>query len=133
MGKDSNAHVGVSDDYGAYRNLFMRHQLCWSHPLRKFRDLRDSPSLPRDTVKYTKRTYEAFAKLYGSLQKILAEENEHYENTKEWRALLIARKQEKLEKAFHCLSIIHSKDPQKLKTLKMSLQKNQRAYFTCLS
>jgi transposase len=27
--------IGVSDDYGAYKNLFNEHQLCWAHLLRK--------------------------------------------------------------------------------------------------
>ena len=27
--------VGVTDDYGAYRALFLDHQLCWAHLLRK--------------------------------------------------------------------------------------------------
>ena len=27
--------IGVSDDYGAYKNLFDEHQLCWAHLLRK--------------------------------------------------------------------------------------------------
>jgi transposase len=27
--------IGVSDDYGAYKNLFKTHQLCWAHLLRK--------------------------------------------------------------------------------------------------
>ena len=27
--------IGVSDDYGAYKNLFEAHQLCWAHLLRK--------------------------------------------------------------------------------------------------
>ena len=27
--------IGVSDDYGAYRLLFLEHQLCWAHLLRK--------------------------------------------------------------------------------------------------
>ena len=133
MGKDANAHVGVSDDYGAYRNLFGRHQLCWAHPLRKFRDLKDSPSLPKEKVKYAECTYKAFAHLYKNLQETLTEENDHYTKTKEWRTLILTKKQKKFENAFHKLSIIHPKDPQKLKTLKASLQKNQQSYFTCFS
>ena len=27
--------IGVSDDYGAYKNLFEEHRLCWAHLLRK--------------------------------------------------------------------------------------------------
>jgi len=29
------AGTGVSDDYAVYDDIFERHQLCWSHPLRK--------------------------------------------------------------------------------------------------
>lgn len=32
--------VGVTDDYGAYRSLFLDHQLCWAHLLRKAIKLR---------------------------------------------------------------------------------------------
>ena len=31
----SFAGIGVTDDYGAYRDLFLEHQLCWAHLLRK--------------------------------------------------------------------------------------------------
>jgi transposase len=27
--------IGVTDDYGAYKSLFSRHQLCWAHLIRK--------------------------------------------------------------------------------------------------
>ena len=29
------AGIGVTDDYGAYQNLFTQHQLCWAHLIRK--------------------------------------------------------------------------------------------------
>jgi hypothetical protein len=38
----SEESVGISDDYGAYKNLFKYHQLCWAHPYRKLRDLAKS-------------------------------------------------------------------------------------------
>ena len=78
MGKDSARHVGVSDDYGAYRNTFQKHQLCWAHPLRKFRDLSESDSLEGEKCELCKRTYESFRILYGSLRELLEKENEHY-------------------------------------------------------
>src|SRR3989344_4425841 len=34
--------VGISDDYGAYKNAFPEHQLCWAHPQRKLRDMAES-------------------------------------------------------------------------------------------
>ncbi|MEL7067890.1 MAG: transposase [Cyanobacteria bacterium J06581_3] len=32
---DAFMGIGVTDDYGAYRALFLEHQLCWAHLLRK--------------------------------------------------------------------------------------------------
>jgi len=29
------AGIGVTDDYGAYKNMFTKHQLCWAHLIRK--------------------------------------------------------------------------------------------------
>jgi len=29
------AGIGVTDDYGAYQNMFTQHQLCWAHLIRK--------------------------------------------------------------------------------------------------
>jgi len=34
--------IGISDDYGAYKNSFAEHQLCWAHPQRKLRDIAES-------------------------------------------------------------------------------------------
>ena len=34
--------IGISDDYGAYKNSFAEHQLCWAHPQRKLRDMAES-------------------------------------------------------------------------------------------
>jgi len=46
QGKDPPAEqVAITDDYGAYKNPFKKHQLCWSHPHRKLRDLKDSEKL----------------------------------------------------------------------------------------
>ena len=84
-GKDSNPGVDVTDDYGAYRNTFEKHQLCWAHPLRKFRDLADSPSLTSEKVILCKKTYEAFRECYTELRKLLDEGNGCYKKTGEWK------------------------------------------------
>lgn len=44
LGEDFDGFV-VSDDYGAYRKL-KKHQLCWAHLLRKFRDMAYSGEIP---------------------------------------------------------------------------------------
>ena len=52
--------VGVSDDYGAYDNIFKNHALCWAHPLRKFRDLAKSGALSAEHHLQCLRFYEKF-------------------------------------------------------------------------
>ena len=42
-------------------------------------------------------------------------------------------KEKKFRKTFLRLSVVHPKDPKKLKTLKESLKKNENEYFTCMS
>jgi transposase len=52
--------VGVSDDYGAYDNLFKNHALCWAHPLRKFRDLAKSGAITPEHHAQCLSFYERF-------------------------------------------------------------------------
>lgn len=52
--------VGVSDDYGAYDNIFKNHALCWAHPLRKFRDLAKSGALSAEHHLQCLRFYKNF-------------------------------------------------------------------------
>lgn len=125
--------IGVTDDYAAYKNTFERHGLCWAHPLRKFRDLKESPSLTQVQVPRCTKMYIEFSNLYKELNDILLEENNHYELTKEWRTQKILKKEKRLRKIFQRIALIHPKDPKKLKTLKTSLAKNEDAYFTCMS
>lgn len=121
---DSQA-IGISDDYGAYRNLFGegKHQLCWAHPHRKFRDLTESPSLTEEKRTLCVKVHEDFAKLYGEVRDAL----EHPFDRKQ---------RERLRMEFltrlDILAAPNNNDPKKLATLKESLRKNRVAYFVCL-
>jgi transposase len=117
-------HIGISDDYGAYRNLFAVHQLCWAHPLRKFRDLKDSPSLPEEKRKQCQKVYEQFADIYTKLSVFLAQE--HSQKEREHKRAVVLRQLSRISKP--CVD-----DPQKLHTLKETLKKNRFAYVTCLT
>lgn len=64
--------VGVSDDYGAYDNLFENHALCWAHPLRKFRDLAKSGVLSKKHHRQCGKFYEAFHALERSVALTIA-------------------------------------------------------------
>lgn len=116
-------HVGISDDYGAYRTLFERHQLCWAHPHRKLRDLARSAMLDEEKQTQCQRTYEQFAALYADLRTLLAE------------PFNIPKREEaypRLKHRFETIAAPHPLDPKKLATIKQSLRKNQAHYFTCL-
>jgi hypothetical protein len=121
---DSDNQVGISDDYGAYTNMFKNHQLCMAHPNRKLRDLTESKTLSATALTACTRSYEAFKMLYAELEKTLATEY-----TKEvW-----LQKREEYIKRIKEVALITSKDPQKLKAIKKGLQKNAEKYFTCLT
>jgi transposase len=122
--KGDGEHIGISDDYGAYRTLFTIHQLCWAHPLRKFRDLKDSPSLSEEKKILCQKMYEEFARLYQSTQTFLTEEHSQKERGQK-RAVVLRQ--------LWRISESKNSDPQKLQTLKTTLRKNRSAYVTCLT
>jgi len=125
--------IGVTDDYPAYRNLFKQHQLCWAHPLRKLRDLKESPSLTPMQRKHCLKTYESFSLLYVQLRNLLQEENAQWKISKIWREEAMNEARQRLQKNFVKMATSHSQDPKKLQTYKTSLIKNMEDYFTCLS
>ncbi|MCI0542258.1 transposase, partial [bacterium] len=65
------AKIGITDDYGAYRNSFSEHQLCWAHPQRKLRDLAESGEIEREKRERCAKTYSRFSKLYKNIRKSL--------------------------------------------------------------
>lgn len=111
-------HVGISDDYGAYRNEFTVHQLCWAHPQRKLRDLAESTEFGQR--KQILDTYEQFSHLYKSIRKKLDSPFSPYIK-------------KKFRNMFDEISQIHSLDPTHLSKIKISLRKNKEKYFTFLS
>jgi len=70
---ENQEQVSITDDYGAYRTLFQQHQLCWAHPLRKLRELKESEHLTQDQRTSCELTYESFARLYEELRAVLQE------------------------------------------------------------
>jgi len=117
--------IGVSDDYGAYRNCFEHHQLCWAHPHRKLRDLAESGNLSGKTKKVCQKTFNDFRMVYKNAEKIrrslLAENWSEEEKTAE---------RSKLEKDFQNLFKSDLDDPEKLKNIRQSLSKRKAKYFT---
>jgi len=117
-------HVGITDDYPAYKNLFKEHQLCWAHPNRKLRDLKDSGILDHKKHNQCQKIYTNFNQLYKELQTTLSNQ---YDKTT-W-----TKQKKEYEKRLLQLAIVNKEDPEKLENIKTSLKKNKDKYFTCLT
>jgi hypothetical protein len=113
------AHIGITDDYGAYKNAFEEHQLCWAHPQRKLRDLVESDEIEEEKKESCKQTYEQFSNLYYKIRKRIGSDISPYLQTK-------------FQNLFTQISESHSLDPTPLERIKTSLRKNTKHYFTFL-
>lgn len=123
-GSGNPDQVGITDDYGAYKNLFGKnHQLCWAHLIRKFRDLAESDQLPQDKKEYCAGLHQSLKGIFHELDQTLCLpfdlESRRFANE------VLRNKLEKLSKP-------NDLDCAKLKTIKESLAKNLEFYFTCL-
>ena len=113
------ADLGISDDYGAYKNTFTEHQLCWAHPLRRLRDLAESGTFGKRKKKQLLKTYHQFSTLYHTIRKSMGNELSPY-------------LKKKFQYLFDQVSDIHRLDPTPLSKLKTALRKNKEKYFTFL-
>lgn len=122
-GKDDDQHVGITDDYAGYHKKFKKHGLCWAHPHRKFRDLKDSDKLDRATQAHCRMVYEAFGKLYGRVIEVC-----------KTPFVLSERLQRKEELAvmFDAVATPHHNDPPKITKIKKRLREKKEQYFTCI-
>jgi len=114
IGENFNGFV-VSDDYGAYRKL-EKHQLCWAHLIRKFRDLAKSGELKEKQRNYCKEEYTKLCLIYENLNS--------NRNINQY---------DQFVKRLTDLSVIRSNDPKKMIRIKTTLKKNISKYLTCLS
>lgn len=120
IGDIGKGKIGISDDYGAYRNVFAEHQLCWAHPQRKLRDMAESGEFGKEKKKQIIQTYSQFSNLYQNIRKKISNELSPYLKTK-------------FQKIFNQISESHFLDPTPLSKLKISLRKNKEKYFTFLN
>lgn len=120
IGELGIAPVGISDDYGAYRNAFPEHQLCWAHPQRKLRETAESNELPEEKKQQCATVYRQFSSLYRRIR------------TSVGKAVSSCRGQ-RWRHEFALLSAPHARDPSPLTKIKESLCKNKEKYFTFLN
>jgi hypothetical protein len=115
--------VGVSDDYGAYDNLFKNHALCWAHPLRKFRDLAKSGVLTPEHHAQCLSFYEKFSILERSIALTIAAPLSDEERTSAAR---------KFGRKIDVLMTPNPLDLPALATLKKTFAKNREKYLLCI-
>lgn len=125
-GDDNQDQIGISDDYGAYKNAFNIHALCWAHPYRKLRDLKNSAGLDMPKQKHCEIVYNEFAKLYENIQKLSEEFN------KINKVKLSLSTKNKYKKRFEKITELHPLDPLKLRKIKIRLKEQKECYFVCL-
>ncbi|TSC56435.1 MAG: hypothetical protein G01um101418_358 [Parcubacteria group bacterium Gr01-1014_18] len=118
--------IGISDNYGAYKNAFLKgkHALCWAHPHRKLRDLKDSDGLSEEKKENAKNTYREFAELYRKVRET---------NQQEFNRENRLEKSTELEREFDQITELHLNDPIKLKQIKNGLKVQKHCYFICIT
>jgi len=121
--KEDSQAVGITDCYGAYKHLFERHQICWAHLTRTARDLKNSPSLPKNKILRCKKVYSKLSELYARL--LTFHKNEFDEG--KGKAL-----KKKLMKQIRRLRESKPNDPKKLKNLLQRLKTYEHALLVCL-
>ena len=123
---DDYQGIGVTDDYGAYANIFKsdKHALCWAHPHRKFRDLKNSNGLSEKKAKQCQKFYKQFSELYREVTEINQTDFKKEERV-EIKKTLISRLEEILKP--------NKNDPTKLSTFKKTMLKKIDRYFICIT
>lgn len=125
-GDENNEQIGISDDYGAYRNMFRRHQLCWAHPYRKVRDLAESNILVESTREHCNNVFKKFKEVYERAREI----KKKYDSG-EIAGEKLEEEINDLRGRFKKLTMSDEKDPEKLKCIRESLKTREERYFTC--
>ena len=120
---DDADHVGITDDYVGYHKKFKKHQLCWAHPHRKLRDLKDSEKLDSATREHCRAVFEAFSALYQKVDAVRRTPFVLEERLQKKAALTVS---------FDEIATEHPSDPHKLKKIKQRLREKKELYFTCI-
>lgn len=123
---DGFSGIGVTDDYGAYKNSFKKdkHALCWAHPMRKLRDLKNTKQLTARRKENCKIAYAEFSGIYREVEKVLSSPFEKQERVRKRKLLM-----QKLEK----IIMVKKDDPLKLKKIKTRLAQQINCYFVCIT
>lgn len=117
--------VGITDDYNAYKYAFARrkHALCWAHPDRKLRDLKNSRAFSKAKMERCEEMSGKFSALYARVRAVAAAP---FDVKKRSRIATV------LTKEFEMIVVPDSRDPEKLASIKRRLAEQKKCYFVCL-
>jgi len=117
-------HVGITDRYGSYKNLFLLHQICWAHLQRTARDLTRLECLSEAKLQHVTSFYQSLAAIYADIRDAQA---------KPFNAALRQEQADKLLQQTKRLCIPHEHDPKKLTDLKKGILEYEDCLFLCLT
>lgn len=116
--------VGVTDRYGAYKHLFVMHQICWAHLQRTAKDLTHLECLEEVKLTYVTKFYEQLAAIYATIREY---QNELFDEAKHQQQAATLLKQT----VASCQP--HKLDPKKLIDLKAGILEYRDCLFICLT
>lgn len=122
LGKDWNG-VSISDCYGAYKNLFGDHQVCWVHIIRKARDLAGNQILTKEKRLFANDIYHKLQEIYHELKVVLQDGIDKQKSALKFKAKTIRIIKTILNNALA---------PKKLIDLAKLMTKYLDELFTCL-
>lgn len=119
--------VRVTDGYAAYKNLSGEHQTCWSHPLRKLKDLKESDNLSPDKKGFVKEIHQDLGELFEQVKDINQQEFNQQERLEGLPELL-----NQFDKITN--KILSSRFYiKKLNNLGQQLKTSKKQFFTCIT
>jgi transposase len=116
--------VGITDRYGAYKHLFLLHQICWAHLQRNARDLTRLEFLSPEKLVHVTKFYKALAAIYAAIRRYQDEAFD--QEARDAQASQLAAQVAQL-------AIPSELDPKKLQTLKAGILEYQDSLFVCLT
>ena len=124
LGKRPSGTI-ITDCYSAYRNLPLKHQICWAHLLRKARDLAQSQALPLDKQQFSQEIYLKLQILYQELK-------EQLEKEKRPAPIAIIKQFKNKTQKISTLILSSTLAPKKLRDLGNLMLHYQEEMFVCL-
>lgn len=118
--------VRVTDCYPAYKNMPGEHQVCWSHIIRKARDLKDNANLDKDKKEFAKTVYGNLKNVY---EKIIAIKDNEREKLREPE--IIAGLEKELDGIIDQIFFSET-SIKKLACLGKQMRTYKKQLFTCL-